>query len=56
MGFNIVAPYMEFLHLNWCFAELFYSRNILQDDTGYTLVIYDALDQYKGRHIFVPLF
>ncbi len=21
MGFNIIAPYMEFLHLNWCIAE-----------------------------------
>ena len=21
MGFNIVAPYMKFLHLNWCIAE-----------------------------------
>ncbi len=21
MGFNIIAPYMEFLHLNWYIAE-----------------------------------
>ncbi len=24
MGFNIIAPYMEFLHLNWYIAEWFY--------------------------------
>ncbi len=21
MGFNLIAPYMDLLHLNWCIAE-----------------------------------
>ncbi len=27
MGFNIIAPYMEFLHLNWYIAEWNVSEN-----------------------------
>ena len=28
MGFNIIAPYMDFLHLNWCIAE-WYDRRLI---------------------------
>ncbi len=32
MGFNIIAPYMEFLHLNWYIAEWIQDRRVVQND------------------------
>ncbi len=29
MGFNIIAPYMDFLHLNWCIAEWNNERSLI---------------------------
>ncbi len=37
MGFIIIAPYMEFLHLNWCIAEWFFFYNIKKWNSWYII-------------------
>ncbi len=46
MGFNIIAPYMEFLHLNWYIAEWF-SMTLLSSPEQLFATIFnqDSLDQ-----------
>ncbi len=65
MGFNIIAPYMEFLHLNWYFAEwslevykgpiIIYGRGERGQMTLYGKYFHDPLSKVASISASLPM-